>query len=248
MVRTVSDVSSHELETVSRDTDLVTTLEKMFENDFTQLGIEQEGEVVGMVSFRSISRVVSIMRRLGVDKKLPGRTVELAIEDPDPVVTPDKDLVVLFDLLAEDPYVLVDTQEGLEILTNYDLLQYLHAAIEPFLLIEDIERSIRELVRTCLGSNISKNLKSIFSDLEVRTPDNLEDCSFGHYPTLFRQNWDAFDEVFEENGDFVGKLMNEVRDVRNDVFHFRREPHDPNIDYSLLLFAHGYFSQNSLDH
>jgi len=245
MSHTVGDVPSHELETVSAQDTLISAIEVMFENEYTQLGIERNGEVVGMVSYRSISRVLSILRKLGADKNLPGRQVGIAIEEISPVVKPNNDLIVLFDILSENPYVIVQMEEDkpLEILTNYDLLQYLRESIEPFLLIEDIERSTREIIQDAFPDELDVELQEFFSGKDIRTPDEITDCSFGHYAQFMSQNWPQFEEYFEENGDFVRKLLSEVGDIRNKIFHFRSDSYDSNIEEELLKFAHGYFQR-----
>jgi CBS domain-containing protein len=245
MVRTVSDVPSYKLESVDADSSLISAIETMFEEDYDQLGIERDDEMVGMVSYQSISRVLTILRRLGANKNLPGRAVEIAIEDPEPVVDPDDDLVVLFDLLAENPYVLVDVSDGgsLQIVTNYDLLHYLRDSIEPFLLIEDIELSIRSLITSAFPEDLDTQLQDFYRDRDGRTPESITDCSFGHYPQFMRQNWPRFEPYFQENGEFVGQLISEVGDIRNNIFHFRTEPHNPDVDEVLLTFAHSYFAK-----
>lgn len=245
MPQTVSDVPSNKLETVNVQDNLISAIEIMFENRYTQLGIEREGEVVGMVSYRSISRILSILKKLGADKNLPGRRVRIAIEETSPVVDPDEDLIELFDLLRESPYVIVDGGEdqSLEIITNYDLLQYLHDSIEPFLLIEDIERSVRDLIIEAYGDNLDEDLHAFFADKDIREPDGITDCSFGHYPHFMSGNWSYFNEYFEENGDFVRRLLKEVGDIRNKIFHFRSDTYDSNLEEELLRFAHGYFQR-----
>jgi len=40
----------------------------------------------------------------------------------------------------------------------------------------------------------------------------------------------------------VSRLINEVGDIRNQIFHFRTERHDPDVDEALLDFAHSYFA------
>ena len=244
MVRTVADVPSYELASVGFQDNLISAIEIMFENDYSQLGVERDGELIGVVSYRSISRVLSILRKLGADKNLPGRRVQIAIEDVEPVVEPTADLVVLFDLLAEDPYVLVDNseRESLQILTNYDLLHYLRDSIEPFLMIEDIEIAIRMLLQEAFPDDLDTELQSFYQDKDIRTPEGLTDCSFGHYPQFMCQNWPRFESYFEENGDFVRRLINEVGDIRNQIFHFRTERHNPDVDEVLLDFAHSYFA------
>jgi predicted transcriptional regulator len=244
ILRTVDDVPSFELVSVDFQDNLISAIETMFEYNYSQLGVENDGQIIGMVSYRSISRVLSILRTLGADKNLPGRTVQIAIEDVEPVVEPTDDLVVLFDLLAEDPYVLVDDpdQESLQILTNYDLLYYLRDSIEPFLMIEDIEISIRTLLQEAFPDDLDGELHDFYQDKDIRTPDGLTDCSFGHYPQFMCQNWTRFESYFEENGDFVRRLISEIGDIRNQIFHFRSGRHNPDVDEALLHFAHSYFA------
>lgn len=243
MVHKVKDVPSWEFESVESDATLISAIEIMFENDYSQLGIRKDGEVIGMISFRSISRILTILKNMDVEKNLPGRSVRIAMEDTDPKASPDDNVVELFDILAEDRYVLVDSpqSEQLEILTTYDLLHHLRDLIKSFLLIEDIEKSVRRMIKNAFNEDLDVELQEFFDDMDIRTPQTISDCSFGHYPEFVRQNWERFGEHFEENGDFVGKLIKEVGEVRNKVFHFRTDPGELEIDAELLTFAHGYF-------
>lgn len=245
MPHTVGDVPSYELETVDAQNSLISAIGVMFQNEYSQLGVERNGEIVGMISYRSISRVLSLLRKLEAEKNLPGRQAGIAIEEISPLVDPDEDLIVLFDLLSENPYVLVNGNEdhSLEILTNYDLLQYLRDSIEPFLLIEDIERSIREIVQDAFPDDLDEELQEFFRQKDVRTPDEITDCSFGHYAQFMPPNWPHFEEYFEENGDFVRKLLLEVGEIRNKIFHFRSESYDSHLEEELVKFAHGYFQR-----
>lgn len=239
----IGDVPSYPLETIQANDSLLDAVEKMFENNYTQLGIERDGEVVGMVSYRSIARVLKIMRKMGVEKNLPGRPVTIAIEDTEPVVSPDEELISLFDLLDEDPYVLVEDQrEGtFDILTNYDLLHFIRDSSEPFLLIEEIERSIRDMFEHVFPANLEDKLINAFTDMDISAPETVTDCSFGHYPIFISKNWPEFEEYFEEDRDFVIQLLKEVGDIRNQLFHFRTEDNS-DVDREFLKFAHGYFT------
>ena len=245
MPHTVSDVPSYELETINAQDELLSAIETMFKNDYTQLGIEQDGEIIGMVSYRSISRVLSILQKLGADKKLPGRPVRIAIEEISPTVKPDDDLLILFDLLSENSYVIIEREDEhpVEILTDYDLLHYLRKSIEPFLLIEDIERSVRDIVRHAFDEELNEALQKFFSEQDIRTPSKITDCSFGHYAQFMPQNWSRFEQYFDENGDFVRLLLLEVGDIRNAIFHFRAESYESDLEEELLNFAHEYFQR-----
>lgn len=245
MPHTVGDVPSHKLETVDAQKSLISTIEIMFEKEYSQLGIKRDGEIVGMISYRSISRVLSLLKKLEAEKNLPGRKAGIAIEDISPRIGPDEELIMLFDLLSENPYVIIDEdqEQSLKILTDYDLLQYLRDSIEPFLLIEDIERSIREIIQHGFDNRLNKELDEFFSERDVRTPSGITDCSFGHYAQFMPPNWNHFEDYFEENGDFVRRLILEVGDFRNKIFHFRSESYDSHLEEEIVKFAHGYFKR-----
>lgn len=82
----------------------------------------------------------------------------------------------------------VSDTDSLQIITDYDLLHYLRDSIEPFLLIEDIELSIRNLIETAFPQDLDTQLQEFYHDKDVRTLESITDCSFGHYPQFMQQN------------------------------------------------------------
>jgi hypothetical protein len=110
-------------------------------------------------------------------------------------------------------------------------------------LIEDIERSIREIIQHAFPDDLDEELQEFFREKDIRTPDEITDCSFGHYTQFMPEKWPRFEEYFEENGDFVRKLLSEVGEIRNKIFHFRSESYDSHIEEELIKFAHGYFQR-----
>jgi hypothetical protein len=119
----------------------------------------------------------------------------------------------------------------------------LRDSIEPFLLIEDIERSVRDIIQDAYSSELDSEIQEFFNDKDIRTPEGIADCSFGHYPQFICQNWPQFDEYFEEDGDFVRRLLFEVGDIRNKIFHFRAVSYESKLEEELLRFAHDYFQR-----
>lgn len=247
MTQLVSDVESYTLGTVAADDSLLDATEYLAEHAYTQAGVEDDGEIIGMVSHRSISALFSVLKRLGKDGEISSRPVRLAITELEPVVSPDDDLIVLFDLLAENSYVLVEAESEYEILTNYDLLHHLRDTMEPFLLIEDIETNVRRLLRSAYPDDLESELDDFFSEKDIRTPRSAADCSFGHYEQFIQENFPrAFEPAFEEHGDFVGELLSEVGAIRNKVFHFRADSFETTMEEEFLRFAHEYFKHRTL--
>jgi hypothetical protein len=215
----------------------------MLAKGYSQVGITREGELIGAVSFRSISRALLATEELfDAPKTLSDRTAELAVEKPR-IVNSDDELSTLFDVLGERAYVLVDSPDGYEIITDYDIREFWRKSTQPFLLIEDIENAIRSIIRGVYSDELLDVLQSLSTDAEhLRPVEELEDCSFSHYEFLLSMNWDdGFDESFHERRDFVRQLISRIGEHRNRLFHFRIEDRS-NVDLDIIEFAHGYFT------
>ena len=61
---TIADlpVDNH-LQTVEYDLELESALRQMFENSYTQVGVERDDELVGIVTYRSVVRTLSVLHK-----------------------------------------------------------------------------------------------------------------------------------------------------------------------------------------
>ena len=122
VVAEVREVAAPELETVTAETSIRATIERMLKKNYSQLGITRGGQVTGTVSFQSIARTLIVAEELFDDPKdLGDRPVETAVEQPR-VVEPDDSLTELFELLGDRSYVIVEDPDGpVKIITDFDL-------------------------------------------------------------------------------------------------------------------------------
>ena len=133
-------------------------------------------------------------------------------------------------MLDERDSVVVSGPEDLvAILTPMDVLRYLYSVSNAFVLIEEIELALRALIlestpdadlfRSCVKNALSTKYK----DSEL--PRQLEDMTFDDYVALLRdsRNWQHFEAAFGGTRQRARGRLDPVRDLRNDVFHFRRE-------------------------
>jgi hypothetical protein len=143
--------------------------------------VERDGELVGVVTYRSVVRTMLAIHRLDVnDRNLDRLSISAAVQGVT-FVDADESILALFDVLAEHTYAVVERDEY-HIVTDHDLITALEDAIEPFLLIETIERRLRDLFREESGDDLSSALKETFDeDHPLPTPRSVEHCSFGHY-------------------------------------------------------------------
>lgn len=241
----VADVDTSPLVTVSSDAQIRDVLEVMFSTGTQQVGVGTDGDVRGIVSHRSITRLLLVLRQSGTSDSVVERTVELAMEEPGPVVDESDDVFVLFDELADSPYVLIDREDGYHVLRDVGFHQYLEGELEAFIIIEEIERSIREIFHDVYGEDLSERLTETFDSKEIRTPSSVRECSFAHYHVFVSSNWDRFEDYFDEDRAFVRGLLDKVGDVRNTLFHFRADPGEEVVEREYLMFAKDYLDRET---
>ncbi|OYR68067.1 CBS domain-containing protein [Halorubrum ezzemoulense] len=240
---TIADLPiDNRLRTVQYDLELETALRRMFEDDYTQVGVERDGELVGIVTYRSVVRTLLAFHQLDVGHKtLDKISVGAAVEDAH-TVSEDETVLAVFDALAEHTYIVVDGGEAWQILTDYDLLTRLKRMLEPFLLIESIEMRLRELLARAFGDALSDELAATFDeDHPLPTPASVDHCSYAHYAQFISIHWAEFEPIFDDQQDVIRELVLEIGDMRNRIFHFRVD--DPEeFDRDLLRFGQSYFS------
>jgi len=248
----VGEIEAPPLETVPVDAQVGEVIESMLSRQFSQMGLTRDGEFVGVVSFQSIARALLVTETVlsnpgGASK----RVAEFAVENPK-TVQKDNDMEDLFDLLGDRSYVLVhddtvNTQDDgtvpYRIITDYDIREYWREATEPFLLIEETELTIRNIIHTVLGDEVADALETVSEDTDtLRSVTKLEDCSFAHYRSLISVYWDdGFNTYFSENPDFIRELIGRLNENRNRLFHFRIDDRSE-LDQDIIDFAHGYFT------
>ena len=240
---TIADLPvDNRLQTVEYDLELESALRQMFENNYTQIGVERDDKLVGIVTYRSVIRTLLAFHQLDVGHKtLDKISVGAAVEDTH-TISEDENLLTVFDTLAEYTYVVVNREEEWRILTDYDLLMRLKQMLEPFLLIESIEMYLRDIFRRVFGDSLSEQLAETFDEEHpLPTPTSVEHCSYAHYAQFISIHWDEFELLFDDQQDVIRELVLEIGDMRNQLFHFRVEDPDE-FDKDLLRFGQSYFS------
>jgi hypothetical protein len=133
--------------------------------------------------------------------------------------------------LDKDDGVLVGHRDQLQgILTPMDVLTYLRDIANPFVLLAEIELSLRRIVRACVDEDelqacAQQCLASKCAPEEL--PTELSEMTFNDYVQIIGhgRNWPHFEAAFGKGGWLRKKTeerLKEVRDLRNDVFHFKR--------------------------
>jgi hypothetical protein len=138
----------------------------------------------------------------------------------------------ILDALDEQQAVLVGNPMDLEgIITPMDAVKYLQQISSPFVMIAEIEQSLRRIIRARVNQQelrelVERSLSNSYS--QENMPYELTEMTFNDYMLLVttRDNWEYFAPVFG-NTEWARQQVNskliQTRQLRNDIFHFRRE-------------------------
>lgn len=245
---TADDVLSHSTAatpddpvTVDLDDSIQKALKLMLEHDFDQLPVVSDDGVEGTVTYKSVAKYVKWID----DPRVAETTVKIALNTNPEFVDRDHDLFELFDTLAKDDYVLIGNRDELAgILTRYDVFYFLEHQVEPFLKIGEIENSLRHLFRVSCD-DLDQRIEETFADRaqydeSYDSPKCLEDFSFDDYRMFMMRNLDQLPPHVSQERDMVESLLDDLRETRNALLHFRAEADE--VDRDQLDMAHGYFT------
>ena len=208
-----------EIVTITRDKTVEEAATLMIMHRYSQLPVTQNMRRVDeMISWRSMGWA-----------RASGRACEHVRDCLEPVRTLDQDAPFFdaVDTITEREVVLVRGKDRTitGIVTTADLSREYHQKAEPFLLLEEVEDRIRALISRNLSEEEIKQARDPGDG--KREIEGVGDLTFGEYVRLLesRENWDKL-RLGIDRKLFV-KLLNDVREVRNDVMHFRPDSSEP---------------------
>jgi CBS domain-containing protein len=210
---------------VKPDATLQQAVTLMLTNDFSQLPVmTTPREVKGMVSWKTIGSRLALKR--------PCVAVRDCME-PVRIVSIEDSLFSAIAEIAEHDYVLVQANDKniCGIVTASDFNDQFRRLAEPFLIVGEIEKGIRQILH---GKFTTKELEEAKAPGEDgRAIEGVADLTFGEYIRLIEseKRWKKLNlEV--DRVEFISRLS-KVRDVRNDVMHFDPDGLEPS-DMDLL--------------
>jgi len=200
---------------INPDKPLCEAITLMLTHDYSQLPVmTTEREVKGVVSWKTIGS------RLALNQTC--EHVRDCIEKPRIVQIEDSLFSVITDI-SEHDYVLVQAPDRTicGIVTATDFSEQFRKLGEPFLLIGEIENSIRKLIH---GKFTATELAAVKDpDDKDRKVAAVSDLTFGEYVRLLEneKRWKKVGLALDR-AEFV-KRLEEIRGIRNDIMHFEPE-------------------------
>lgn len=199
---------------IPRDSSVCQAQSLMIQNDFSQLPVLNGRELVGAVSWESISRA-----RM--------HKPEMALRDaivPATVVSLDDEVLAHVADIVRRGFVFVRRRDRTisGIVTTTDLSIAFERLAGPFLLVGDVERRLRRIINATFSPAELREVHAPGD--EDRTIESVENMTAGEYiwlldhPERWKQvGWDADRAVFVRS-------LHAYRELRNEVMHFSPDP------------------------
>jgi CBS domain-containing protein len=202
---------------ISNDAPLTKAITLMLQYDFSQLPVMQgDRDVKGVITWKSIGLKLAMGQKC---TSVGDCREEIRIIDS------NRTLFEAISTIVEFGYTLVRNQQDRRItgiITASDLSLQFQALSEPFLLLREIELHIRRI----LGKKVTESDFQILEAAAVsnRKVSQIEELTLGQYIRLF-QHPDVWTKLALsiDAAEFV-QLLDQVREIRNEVMHFDRDP------------------------
>lgn len=218
---------TQELLTFSPEKPVAEAFAVMHKRNFSQVPVVEGNQVLGVFSYRSFAEgVARLPRNVRDPLALP---VEEFTEKLRFAQITDE-LNVLLDEFDLKDAVLVGSENRLQgIVTTVDTLRYFYKVASEYVMLREIELSIRELIRVSVNENeleecIDKSLKKQKEESKQEVPTYLEEMTLHDYVMILRHKdtWGKFSAAFGIDRRVVCAKLDPLPKLRNDVFHFRR--------------------------
>jgi predicted transcriptional regulator len=224
------------LETIDADARICDAIEIMCKKNYSQLPIIQKNNdgsetCVGVVTMLSFLQGFSLQYDKGngeMRKIMESNVVTFKVPDEPVFAQPSDEILEYVDLLSKEDFVLVGSRSKCaSIITNSDVVSFFKNKTEVFLLLREIETSLRYIISKCLaGDKLKETLDSLASSRKERkitvSLRDVADLFQDELRAIINKNWNEFQKCFKDK-EKIGNQLEYVRDLRNKVFHFRSQ-------------------------
>lgn len=229
-----------QLSTIPHDMYVMDAIKFMQNKGYSQLPVMSWDDMIGVFSYRSFCKAV-----LDLDEELePNETYgEMTVGefvDQHRFVDIDDNWESILRHLDRDGSVLVGNREDIRgLLTYHDVVNFLYKVTKSFLVIAEIELSIRRVITNCVDDDelqtcIQNSLSDKYSNNEY--PTVVSAMTFNDYVQIIcdGRNWEHFTQFFGTSRGMRKRWRNyltTIGELRNDAFHFRRSLDEDDIQF-----------------
>lgn len=198
---------------------------------YSQAPVVVDGEVIGVFSYRSFATKAARpdWQEISNQRCAPGDLQVDEFLETFEFARVTQEMGQVFDAMDRDNGVLIGSPENLlGILTPMDFLRYLYHVASPFVMISEIELALRALIESAVNPDelvecATCSLSSLYAAKEI--PRTVKEMTFDNYRMIIchGRNWPRFEPILGKNRVRTSGKLKELCDLRNDLFHFKRE-------------------------
>ncbi|XVV10018.1 CBS domain-containing protein [Actinoplanes sp. CA-131856] len=190
-------------------------------DDYSQLAVLENGNLVGAVTWKSIAEAKHYN---------PTATLEAAIVRSARIFNYDERLLDVIGFLRDDGFIFVRDadNEVSGIITNADVVDKYDETATPFFLIGEVDQELREVILGLAEDGLLARTRMRAKDLAKMTMSDYQDVLQNE------ECWNRLDWPVDQSL-FVARL-DQIRQIRNTVAHFNRDPIKPRDVESLRNF------------
>lgn len=199
---------------------------------YSQVPVVENGEVLGVFSLRSFA-YESASATLDEWNKQKCSSGDLTVDEfleQFEFARVTEEMSRVFDAMDTDNGILIGTPYSLiGILTPMDFLRYLNKVASPFVMVWEIELALRALINIAMNKEqiegASKRCLSSAYGGEDNVPTSLEEMTFDNYQSIISHgdSWKELKGFFGGTRTRVSAKLKQIGEIRNDLFHFKRE-------------------------
>ncbi|MBG3876844.1 CBS domain-containing protein [Desulfovibrio oxamicus] len=225
--------------TISKNSTLQEAVTIMMMNDFSQLPVVSgERTVDGYVSWNTIGTALA--------NGSTSKEIRNYINTDIKILHQDTQLLTAIKIICEHEFVVVQKNDKTlcGIITASDITSQFITITEPFLLLEQIENNVRQILNKKI---LLKDLKQSCSRDDNRPIDSIDDLNFGEYLRTMEdeKNWSKLNLQIDKTT-FIKKL-HKIREIRNDIMHFDPDGISPEQRTELQQMAQFLNSLNKIN-
>lgn len=208
--------SNNEPISINKDAKLKEAITLMMMHNYSQLPVMNHPKnVVGYISWDTIGRALT--------NGINSEDIREYINTDITVLSYETPLLEAISIVIEKEFVLVSKHDKTisGIVTIADISSQFLSVTEPFILLEQIENHIRQILdKKFLIADLKEFCK--FDGIE-RSIEFIDDLTFGDYIRIVSnsEHWDKLNLSIERSH-FI-KQLEKIRKIRNDVMHFDPE-------------------------
>jgi CBS domain-containing protein len=207
---------------------------ELINHSFSQAPVlDAHRKVVGMFSFKRVSQRVMEFAHSRIEFDFRTLCVKDCMDKPQ-FIGPNEfiNTTSAADFRMDDCVIVGSERKVWGLLTVADMFSRLNDFAEAFVLIFEIEHSLRDLI----SERLQGHLQGAFDRLNDKRKANafkdghyiksLTDCTFGDYRVIITEGsrWPHFEQCFAlNNKDLLVHELEEANHLRNDLLHFKRQ-------------------------